>query len=292
VWQKILSIKPPGPLPNISPKNFNFQPEPIPVELEKAVMNSKIRRIFGFFLVIGGLLINIWLIIPTILIAILLFFYPGKETKEKKRREKIYKTTLNNWVPLNNKWKAEAGDEGFKTQFNQLNILKKNYEQIEKEYKNAQITLQNTVKERQLRKYLETCFIDSNNISQIGPTRKSTLRSFGIETAADISYHKIMGIPGFGEVLTSELVSWRQYMESKFRFDPSKGVDKTDIQMLQQRFHPRMRPIERRLQTGIENLNQIQQKIFKNRGDLYSTVERGAKELAQSYANLKPFKLF
>ena len=291
VWQKIESIKPPGPLPNISPKNFNFESTPISNDLQKAILNRKIRQISGVVIIIFGFLINIWLILLAIPIAILLFFYPGRETEEKKRRKKLFETNRINWNTLSTKWKSEAGDQEFKIQLSKLAILKKNYENIEKEYKNAQISLQNTVREQQLKKYLENCFIDSYHIPQVGANRKATLRSFGIETAADISYAKIRNLPGFGDVLTSELVSWRQQMEYTFRFDPSKGIDKHDIQILQQKFHSRMRPLERQMQTGIENLNQIQQRIFKNRGDLFSIVERSAKELAQSHADLKPFQI-
>jgi DNA-binding helix-hairpin-helix protein with protein kinase domain len=263
IWQKIISIKQPGLLLIISPKNYYFQPAPLPEELQKS---SVMTKFFSFF--------------------------PGKERAEKKRRQKIFETCQKKWVAINLRWKSEASDKGFKVEFNRLTILKRNYESLEKEYKQALVTLQSTARERQLKKYLGTCFIDSYTIPLIGVNRKATLRSFGVETAADVSYGKIMGIPGFGDALTNELVLWRQQVESSFRFDPAKGVEKTDLHLLKQKFQPRMRPIERGLQSGFENLTQIQQKIFKNRGDLYPLVETSAKELAQAHANLKPLKFF
>jgi len=288
-WQKISSIKPPGTIPNINPNNYKFKPESIPAELEKLVLLKKIRQISGILIVIVGLLINIWLLIPTLIICIILFFYPSKEINEKKRREKILETTNSNWIELNKKWRNAANDKEFDLQLNRLLILKRNYETIEKEYKNAEISLQNTVKERQLKKYLENCFIDNSSIPHIGPNRKATLRSFGIETAADIEPYKIKSIPGFGDALTDELVFWRQQIENKFRFDPSKRIEKSDVQLLLNKFQPRMKPIEREIRSGIENLIQIQQKIFKNRSDMQNSVEKCAKDLAQAQANLKPF---
>jgi DNA-binding helix-hairpin-helix protein with protein kinase domain len=263
IWQKIITIKNPGPPAIITPKNYSCVPAPLPSGLKKSVLATKV-----FVLL------------------------PGKERDEKIRRQKKFETCRNTWVAINQRWKKEAEDKEFKDHFNQLTLLKRNYESLEKEYKQALITLQSTARERQLKIFLSSCFIDSYTIPLIGVGRKATLRSFGVETAADISYGKILSIPGFGEALTSELLAWRQDLERTFRFDPAKGVDKNDRHLLKQKFIPRMRPIERGLESGIEKLNQIQQKIFKTRGDLLPLLELSAKELAQAHANLKPFRFF
>ena len=93
-------------------------------------------------------------------------------------------------------------------------------------------------------------------------------------------------------MLTSDLVGWRNQIENNFKFDSSKGVDKTDVQFINQKFKPKLKPIERELRSGFEKLEQIQHSIIKKREDLYSIVERNAKELAQAQANLIPLKLF
>jgi len=261
VWQKITSVKPPGPLPVISPKSYSLSPEPFPPGLRKS-----------------GMLIKIFGIIP------------GKERDEKLHRRKKFETCRKNWVALNQQWKKEADDDAYKTLLHQLTKLKQQYESLEKEHKLALVTLQKTARERQLKNFLSTCFIDNYNIPLIGVNRKATLRSFGIETAADISYFKTHGIPGFGDALTQQLFSWRQQMESKFIFDPSKSIDKSDIQLLKQKFMPRMRPLERQLTSGIEKVTHIQQSILKCRGDLRPLLEASAKEFAQAHANLKLFR--
>jgi len=208
------------------------------------------------------------------------------------RRQNIFETCRNNWKIINQRWIKEAGDEDFKIMFNQLLRLKQEYESVEKEYKLALHKLESTARDRQLKKFLTSCFIDSYSIPRIGVGRKATLRSFGVETAADISYGKIRGIPGFGDALTNELLIWRHEVESGFRFDPSKGVDMSDRQLVKQKFLPRLRPLELGLQTGLEKITHIQQKIFKTRGDIYPILESCAKELAQAHADLKPFSFF
>jgi DNA-binding helix-hairpin-helix protein with protein kinase domain len=261
IWQRISSIKPPGPLPVIDPKNYSFSPQPLPSGLGKSTFLTKI---FGMIC--------------------------GKEREEKIRRQKIFETCRKTWISFNQRWKNEANDEEYKITLRQVTKLKQEYEAIENEYKQALFSLQTTARERQLKNYLSTCFIENFSIPQIGINRKATLRSFGIETAADVSYYKIHGIPGFGDALTQQLLSWRQQMEKKFTFDPAKGVNKMDVQLLTQKFKPRMRPLERGLIIGFEKLTQIQQNILKRRGDLYTIVENSAKELAQAHANLIHFR--
>jgi DNA-binding helix-hairpin-helix protein with protein kinase domain len=291
-WQKLTAIKPPGSLPNIDPQNYNLQPAPIPLQLQIAVRNKKIRKIIAILIIVIGIFFGVGFFILTILLGSILAFYPGQEQKEKNRREAAFEKCKKNWIIINDKWKSEGNDEAFKSQLQRLITLKIKYEFIEKEFKQELLSLQTTVKERQFKKYLDSFFIDSCSIPKIGPTRKAALRSFGIETAGDISYGRIRGIPGFGDVLTSDLVEWRHQIENNFKFDSSKGVDKTDIQSINQKFRPRLKPIERDLRTGFEKLKQIQNSIIKKREDLYPIVERNAKELAQAQANLIPLKLF
>ena len=47
--------------------------------------------------------------------------------------------------------------------------------------------------------------MDSAVISGIGPGRKATLQSYGIETAEDINDQAVLAVPGFGDGLTSRL---------------------------------------------------------------------------------------
>lgn len=291
-WQRLISTKSPGPLPNINPQSYNFQPESIPLQLHVAVRNRKIRKVTAVLILVISVLFGPGIFILAIIFGLFLVYYPGQEQEEKKRRDMAYEKCRKNWITIHDKWKSEANDETFKSQFQQLISLKIKYEFIEKEYKQEVLSLQNTLKERQLKKYLDSFFIDSCSIPKIGPTRKATLRSFGIETAGDISYGRIQGISGFGEVLTSELIRWRNLIENSFKFDSSKGVDKTDLQLINQKYRPRIKPIERELERGLEKLKQIQSSIIKKRADLYPLVEKSAKELAQAQANLIPLKLF
>jgi DNA-binding helix-hairpin-helix protein with protein kinase domain len=78
--------------------------------------------------------------------------------------------------------------------------------------------------------------IERTTIPKIGPGRKQTLSSYGIETAADIKESEIAKVPGFGPVLRSKLIEWREAVEARFRFDPNRKLDARHIAMLNRRF--------------------------------------------------------
>ena len=55
--------------------------------------------------------------------------------------------------------------------------------------------------------------IEDAKLNNIGPARCAVLRSWGIDTAADVDDAKIAEIPGFGKSLTDKLVLWRERRE-------------------------------------------------------------------------------
>lgn len=81
----------------------------------------------------------------------------------------------------------------------------------------------------QLRRHLERFRVDQAKVSGVGEARKLTLRSYGIETAADVEYNRVVAIRGFGPSTANNLVKWRRLAEAKFSFDPNKAVDPQDI---------------------------------------------------------------
>jgi DNA-binding helix-hairpin-helix protein with protein kinase domain len=302
-WQKVLAIKPPGPIPEINPRKYRCPPAPLSQETARALRIGKIRQVAAALLLVisSGLMLGpVWSgtystkdlagLVPAAIAGLLLMF-PGRDKAEKKRRKKGFEDARYSWRLWEKKWKAEAGDAEFAAQLAALTALKGRYEAIEREYKNALVTLQHTSRERQQKKFLENCFIDTCTSSGLSENRKAALRSFGIETAAEIAPHKIMSIPGFDAALANELMNWRKQQESRFVFDEQKGVSASDVQGLIHTFQPKIRPVERELLIGIEKLHATQQKIFKNRVKFQPVIEKSARDLAKAHADLSVFTL-
>jgi len=73
-----------------------------------------------------------------------------------------------------------------------------------------------TFRKEQLQEYLERQFVSAASIPDIGPSRKTILASFGIETAADVSRSAIQRVAGFGPHLVERILNWRTQREEAF----------------------------------------------------------------------------
>lgn len=81
---------------------------------------------------------------------------------------------------------------------------------------------------RQRDAFLDRFYLRHAKISGVGPAKKATLASYGVETAADITRSAVLAVPGFGEVTFTRLLAWRDGHAAKFRYDPAPNA--SDIQ--------------------------------------------------------------
>jgi DNA-binding helix-hairpin-helix protein with protein kinase domain len=140
---------------------------------------------------------------------------------------------------------------------------------------------------RQRQRYLDRFRIDRAKIRGIGVGRSAMLASYGIETAADIEGSKIIQIPGFGAMLTSELVRWRQGRERNFRFNPSEPVNRRDIDAIARELEARRQNLLSTLRQGPALLLRLSQEINVARPRLMPTLEKAwiALKIAEARRN-------
>ena len=146
--------------------------------------------------------------------------------------------------------------------------------------------LKNDQQRIQLEKYLDRIEIEDANIEGIGKGRKQTLASYGIETAADIDYSKLHSVPGFGPKLTNALISWRDGLASRFRFDPARGPDPNDVAKVNNDIALLRRDLEQKLVGGSAQLKQIRSQIMNARAQFSEPVRSVYREYLQAKANL------
>jgi DNA-binding helix-hairpin-helix protein with protein kinase domain len=109
-------------------------------------------------------------------------------------------------------------------------------------------------RDAQMHRHLERYPIDNVKIKGIGNARKLTLKSYGIETAADVETHRILAIHGFGQATASALLSWRRSAENHFKFNPNEPVSPTDIAAIKANFSRRRADGEARLRQAATQL--------------------------------------
>jgi DNA-binding helix-hairpin-helix protein with protein kinase domain len=143
----------------------------------------------------------------------------------------------------------------------------------------------------QLQKYLECVFIKRANIDEVGPGRRATLASYGIETAWHVRQNAVRNVPGFGAKLTGRLLDWRRSMERGFRFDPSRGLDPADVASLDRALLDTQRRLAAELGKGPAELNQLRSHAINRAVALKRETAEALRELAQARANRKAASL-
>jgi len=228
--------------------------------------------------------------LPLAVIVIALFLYPGEAAEEKKKRRANLANARYMWDLWNRKWIAEAGDAHFVAQLNKLRDLRWKYEKIDREFRAGLVALERTARERQQKKFLSRIGIDTCTVPRAGPGLKHALTAAGINTAADLTRNRLLGIPQLDNTLANELLAWREKQEKNFIFDPSQGIERADIKPLIHQYQPMIKPVERELLQGTLKLHRIQQDIIKKRVTLRPAVEKRARELAQAEADFEIFR--
>ena len=113
------------------------------------------------------------------------------------------------------------------------------------------------------------------------------LASYNIETACDLNEKQISRVPGFGPVLTRDLMAWRKAVETKFRFDPSKGVDPRDIAALDREIADNKQALNGISRTARKRSRKSCDHILAQRTALQPLINEAGMALAQAKTDLK-----
>jgi DNA-binding helix-hairpin-helix protein with protein kinase domain len=296
-WQIVEGVQSPGTLPSVTPEMYYTQPAPLTPAVRRSLQFRKFRQLAGvslalscLVLAIGELITDPLLILLLGLIAIALFFIPGGDEQERRKRWSSLETAEYMWRLWNKKWTEEAGEGSFTAQIKRLRELRLTYERIDREFQRGIMALEKTVRDEQISGFLENYAIASGSLSRINPAQMAALKNAGIVTAADVTPGKLRRVPLLDPTVSGELISWRERLEKAFLFDPMKGSSRSGIRALVHKYQPQMRPVEAELVQGIRRLVRIQQDILKKRVILRAPVEKRARELAQARADYRPFE--
>ncbi len=142
-------------------------------------------------------------------------------------------------------------------------------------------------RDRQLRSYLEGFDVARASIKGIGHAKLAVLASYGIDTAADMRYERIMNVPGFGEALTKRLLEWRQRHEARFVFNSADNeADRREIARIQALVEGKAAPLRAALISGAQELETLLarcQGLFRHPdpvlSKIHERVEKARKDL-------------
>ena len=206
--------------------------------------------------------------------ALALIFWPRVSSEERSAAERAYAAAEAEWQAVLGRWKREASKEAFTTKVKELENARAQLIDMPNERQRRMAILEADRENAQRRRYLDRFRVDRASINKIGPGRTAMLASYGIETANDIDAYKIRHIPGFGDVLTSELVAWHRRHENNFRFNPNEPVDRRDIEALDRELATKRQTLETSLRQGPSTLIRMSQEISAARPRLMPLLEK------------------
>lgn len=173
---------------------------------------------------------------------------------------------------LHSRWHEITNTEQFAACLSELNQARNALEQLPVQRAHRIAVLERDRHLEQLADYLDTHRIARADIQGIGPTRKTTLESYGIETAADIEKSKLKSVPGFGDALSSRLIQWRRDVQARFVFDPRRPIDPWKIDQLDRDLEAQRRGLVRTLSEGPDRLRRAKAELEQRRAPYLSAL--------------------
>ncbi len=290
IWAAIEAVPPPPavPIPNLAA--FAVKPAPLPPGITQEGTIT-----FGRVVIVG---IALWLftVIPGAWFFVLggawwawaaMGNLGGDERKaERTKRQAAKDAAQQAYDQIVSRIRQEISPEAFAKKKQDLARLRDEYQQLPEREKTELTNLHATAEARQKRQFLERHFIDGATISGVGPAKKAALRSFGIETAADVTWAKVFAVKGFGEVLTRAVVDWQKACERRFIFNPRIAVTDADKNAMRAQIAARKRTLEITLTAGAAELQRTRQEMANKANTLTPLLQAAGQKLAQAQADL------
>jgi len=295
-WGRILAV---APLPTEAMPRPAPQAEIVPTPLAEPLRRIQHENLIKAVVVAGIASIAIltrpyliWLWLPLAFVAWSLA-RNGAVRREYQRRRLALLAARRELMDLRAAWQQRATDRSFVRKLHDLHVLREHYRNLSADLQRDLQRLETDRRQLQLQAFLESHFIDAAQIPGIGVTDRMALESYGIETAADVAPAAIEAVPGFGQRLgrqrAAALLSWRQALEQRFRYDPRQGADPAATADLQHQYAQQRSQIEQELLAGPDELAKIKTEILKQRAQLNIALIRQAMQEAQAQADLRVF---
>jgi DNA-binding helix-hairpin-helix protein with protein kinase domain len=172
------------------------------------------------------------------------------------------------WQTVEKQWARLADNQPWLATRRQADDLIQRLQRLGGEETNRIAGLKTQQRAKQLQLFLERYPISQAEIKGIGDGRKATLRSYGIETAADIERSRIESISGFGPAMAGTLLSWRASIERVFIFDSTQPVSSADIRAIKNDIARQSADLATQLRQSLSNLQQSAASVLGVRASL------------------------
>ncbi len=292
VWSQITAISAPGPVPAFITrddvtKGFVWsraaRRRRIKIAVVLAVMALAISVIL--FLRLNADL-SFGISIAAMCVAIIMV----KTRPNASRAAESAKTATIEYQRLQKEWRQAASGDEFAAKLAALDAAKKELDLLPQMRREGMKELEKNRRELQLQKFLDRHYIRDVSLSGIGLGRKATLASFGIDTAADISWQSLENVGGIGTRNAVTLITWRDSLVSQFVFNPRLDIERTEVIKLERRMAEKRARLENILTTGPAELGAIRLRVLGARTALMAQARDVLITLLQAERDMRNLK--
>lgn len=222
----------------------------------------------------------------------LVLFLTSGHRPERHRRRKVLRARRGELRRLQSSWHAavSTADTRYKTVQRELRAAGGRIAGLKAEHDAELRKLGRDVWRRQRDAFLQTKFISEAKIDGVGPGRTATLASYGVETAADVEYNRVLGIPGIGPEVTNNLCAWRSALERRFTVNRSQGVPAEERQALLLKYAQFRQQLEIKLRGGPGQLRELNTQLERRQAELAQKIDRAYLGMAQAYVDVEAMK--
>lgn len=256
IWAAIETVRAPQAPPAREHDQVAATPTPLPGNL----LTKNTLAGAGFLLVAAVLALLVlapkfwWAYVGTAWVVRRLAESPKMRAAERQRRVAELSAAQ---VAYKNLQARQGGAPGFQEKRQQLLAARDEWSGLAQRETKELEQLKATAKARQKHLFLEGFLIEDAKIPGVGRAKKATLLSFGIETAADVEWDRVIVLRGFGDALTGAMVAWRATCERRFVFDPSRSVSPADIAAVRTNIAVRRNALQALLASGAAELQRL-----------------------------------
>lgn len=274
LWRAIEAVVPPDDPAQPRPEDFSVPARPMRGD------GRVLRRLLSVVLGIAAV-VSLQTGIGALVLGFLAFLaWPKGPSPEILRRQQARNAAQSAYDGLVGQLVREGGRQEFQQTLRGLAAAKGKLEKFDGYRKQEQQRVDREA-------WLEAQLLRRTKIKGIGSALTSTLESFGIETAADVSAARAKAVPGIGPARARELIAWRKDCERRFaqHYIPTRPPEPSARRRIDAKLEAERGELLRVLREGPAKLQYAARRSMAQRQKLEPQIREAAKKLAQARAD-------
>ena len=294
MWVAITAIATPSAPPNLSVAPTGLKPAPPEyATLRRAKRNRTLQlmlvlTVAEFFIIpVTGFGAVAWV---ALIVGFIVISYARKPAAYKKVRSDVaneLELANTDWIRARETWNSRTSTNDFNSKLQHYRTLVDKHKEITEREKTLIAQANAGEESRQREAFMRAMLISNASIPHIGPQRAAKLAQYGVRCANDITYTKVIAIPGFGESMASSLMGWKSSVQSRFSFQHSSSELTSRIRDIRVNTDIQRRMIETELKAGPTTLTSIKAKLEQHQSTLFTPTIAAMTRYEQAKANRK-----